>query len=55
MIDYSDLDQNNGVHYFHCTQEHGNIILRMNTYFFYLPVSMQSVRGHSTIVFDGHY
>jgi len=32
MIDYSDLDQNNGVHYFHCAQEHGNIILRTNTY-----------------------
>ena len=23
--------------------------------FFYLPVSLQSVRGHSAVVFDGHY
>ena len=23
--------------------------------FFYLPVTLQSVRGHSAIVFDGHY
>jgi len=23
--------------------------------FFYLPVSLQSVRGHSAIVFNGHY
>ena len=24
-------------------------------FFFYLPVSLQSVRGQSAIVFDGHY
>jgi len=32
-----------------------SIISMDPTDFFYLPVSLQSVRGHSAIVFDGHY
>ena len=28
---------------------------RVLCFFFNLPVSLQSVRGHSAIVFDGHY